>query len=31
LALTFVLFAGALTIRKDVEKLQKRMSEPAVK
>ncbi|HEY9435555.1 MAG TPA: MFS transporter [Blastocatellia bacterium] len=31
LALTFVLFAGALTIRKDVEKLQKRLSEPAVK
>ncbi len=31
LALTFVLFAGALTIRKDVEKLQKRMGEPAVK
>ena len=31
LALTFVLFAGALTIRKDVEKLQKLMSEPAVK
>lgn len=31
LALTFVLFAGALTIRRDVEKLQERMSEPAVK
>jgi predicted MFS family arabinose efflux permease len=31
LALTFVLFAGALTIRKDVEKLQERMSEPAFK
>jgi predicted MFS family arabinose efflux permease len=31
LVLTFVLFAGALTIRKDVKKLQERMSEPAVK
>jgi hypothetical protein len=30
LLLTFVLFAGALTIRKDVEKLQERMSEPVV-
>jgi predicted MFS family arabinose efflux permease len=30
LVLTFVLFAGALTIRKDVEKLQERMSEPVV-
>ncbi|MGH9854895.1 MAG: spinster family MFS transporter, partial [Blastocatellia bacterium] len=31
LVLTFVLFAGALTIRKDVEKLQERMREPAAK
>ncbi len=30
-ALTFVLFAGALTIRKDVGKLQERMSEPAIR
>jgi predicted MFS family arabinose efflux permease len=31
LALTFVLLAGALTIRRDVEKLQERMSEPAIR
>jgi len=30
-ALTFILFAGALTIRKDVGKLQERMSEPAIR
>jgi predicted MFS family arabinose efflux permease len=31
LALTFVLFAGSFTIRKDAQKLQERLSEPAVK